>query len=172
MKQILSKKSSMQFQVFESKNFFRSRDEPLFLKSDSEMAFLMKWWRLELIPSEKFPNNFEIEKVAYIYHGKCSRQKIRCTIHRKHLAELFDVLYISTNLTSNTLHRKRKSCTVSKLCYFLAHNTSNAPSYSIHLLSMLEFRRTPFSTFCKVLKLNVENNSRYCIFRDRCILRK
>ena len=36
---------------------------------------------------------------------------------------------------------------------------------------MLEFRRTPFSTFCKVLKLNVENNSTYCIFRDKCILR-
>ena len=52
--------------------------------------------------------------IAYIYHWKCKTSKVRCTKHRMHYAEWFDVLYIEHKMTSKTQCRKWLSCTVSK----------------------------------------------------------
>ena len=48
--------------------------------------------------------------IAYIYHWKCRTSKVRRTIHRIHLIEFFDVLYVEIiRLQVNTTSKKNLS---------------------------------------------------------------
>ena len=65
--------------------------------------------------------------IAYIYHWKCNTSKFRCTIHRKHLAEYFYVLYaeIGNNalITESTVHPTQKARPFKIMIYLTLYST-------------------------------------------------
>ena len=79
------------------------------VRKESCIQCLLK--RLRLTLAVRLRNSRTIFKeIAYIYHWKCRTSKVRRTIHRIHLIEFFDVLYVEIiRLQVNTTSKKNLS---------------------------------------------------------------